>query len=140
MNVVDLADQRRAAYTALRRSWRNWLSLFWFLLDMSIVNVHILFTLKRHKTFVARIDGGNIRPNLVGKHELRCDYTANTFRLEVAEHLLSHPARPKPRIRTTYKKKTTAIYFSKHRKSLATQPVVEKGPGGGRGLRTTLAR
>ena len=70
-------------------------------------------------------------------HELRRDRSANKPRLEVAEHRrLPGPASSnlkKPRIRTTYQKKTTKIYFSKHRRLVAAQAAVERGPGGDSG-------
>ena len=120
MNGVNLADQRRAAYTTHQRSRRNWMSLFRSLLDISIVNAHILFTPKRHARFVAGIDSGDIPPDLAGTHELGRDYTANKFRLEVAEHLPPLSARlKKPRIRTSYEKKATKICFSKCRRFVA---------------------
>ena len=69
-------------------------------------------------------------------HELGRDRSANKSRLEVAEHRrLPGPASnlKKPRIRTTYQKKTTKIYFSKHRRLVAAQAAVERGPGGDSG-------
>lgn len=96
---------------------------------ISIVNAHILFMLKPQAAFVAGVGSGDIPPNLVRKHEL--DYTAGEFRLEGAKHLLPGPAKSKkPRIRTTYKKKITAVYFSKYHKFVAAQAEVERGPGG----------
>lgn len=79
MNGVDLADQRRAAYTTHQRSQRNWMSLFWFLLDISLVNAHILFLLRRHTAFLVGIDSGDIQPELVGTHQLGRDYSAERF-------------------------------------------------------------
>ena len=87
MNGVDLADQRRAAYTTHQRTRRNWMGLFWFLLDLSAVNTYILF-LKRHAAFMTGIDCGEIQPDSVGAHELGRDYPAMKFCLEVAKHLL----------------------------------------------------
>jgi len=44
INSVDLADQHSAAYTTHVRACRNWLCLFYFLLDISLFNASILFT------------------------------------------------------------------------------------------------
>ena len=56
MSGIDLADQRRAAYTTHQRTRRNWMSLLWLLLNLSIINTHILFLLKRHAAFVKGFD------------------------------------------------------------------------------------
>ena len=45
MGGVDQADQKRKAYSCSRKSEKWWYRLFWFLLDISIVNAHILSTL-----------------------------------------------------------------------------------------------
>ena len=43
MGGVDLADQMRKAYTCTRKSKKKWyMRLFWYLLDLSIVNAYIL--------------------------------------------------------------------------------------------------
>jgi len=39
MNGVDLADQRRSTYTTHQRTRRNWPCLFFFLLDITLVNI-----------------------------------------------------------------------------------------------------
>jgi len=44
MGGVDRFDQRRQVYSVSRRSRRWWLRLFYFLLDASLVNAHILYT------------------------------------------------------------------------------------------------
>ena len=92
------------------------MGLFWFLLDLSIVNTHILF-LKRHAAFTTGIDCGDIQPNSVGAYELGCDYPAMKFRLEVAKHLLPTGAAKGPKIqsRSDYKRKISRIYFTRHR-------------------------
>lgn len=45
MGGVDQADQKRKAYSCSRKSEKWWCRLFWFLLDVSVVNAHILSTL-----------------------------------------------------------------------------------------------
>ena len=45
MGGVDLADQKRKAYTCSRKSEKWWFRLFWFLLDIAIVKAHIISTL-----------------------------------------------------------------------------------------------
>ena len=60
MNSVDLADQRRAGYTTHIRACRNWLCLFYFLLDISLVNSHILYVHARAAAFNRKLDGGEI--------------------------------------------------------------------------------
>ena len=45
MGGVDLADQKRKAYTCSRKSEKWWFRLFWFLVDISVVNAHILSVL-----------------------------------------------------------------------------------------------
>jgi len=58
INGVDRADQLRASYPSQLKVQRNWLPLFYWLLDTSIVNSFILFRLlhpqARHRAF--RID------------------------------------------------------------------------------------
>jgi hypothetical protein len=56
MNGVDLADQRRAAYTTHQRNRRNWLCLFYLLLDVSVVNSHLLYELASHEALITSID------------------------------------------------------------------------------------
>ena len=42
MGGVDLADQKRKAYTCSRKSKKWYMRLFWYVVDLSIVNAHIL--------------------------------------------------------------------------------------------------
>ena len=43
MGGVDPTDQMRKAYTCTRKSKKKWyMRLFWYLLDLSIVNAYIL--------------------------------------------------------------------------------------------------
>ena len=120
MNSVDLADQRRAAYTTHVRACRNWLSLFYFLLDISLVNSHILFTHARKDAFNRKLDNGEISANQILLHELGRPYPVELFRRQLVKQL----ARPLPstqpkriRVRRTYTKKSGRLYFSKYNRS-----------------------
>lgn len=42
MGGVDQADQKRKSYSCSRKSEKWWCRIFWFLLDISVVNAHIL--------------------------------------------------------------------------------------------------
>ena len=42
MGAVDIADQMRKAHSCKRRSRKWWLPLFYFLVDISLANSHIL--------------------------------------------------------------------------------------------------
>ena len=43
MGVVDLADQLQGTYTCSRKSRTRWyMHLFWFFLDLSVINAYIL--------------------------------------------------------------------------------------------------
>ena len=42
MGGVDLADQKRKAYTCTKKSKKWYMRLFWYLIDIAIVNAHIL--------------------------------------------------------------------------------------------------
>ena len=44
MGGVDRADQRIGCYSVSRRSRRWWLRIFYYMLDMAVVNAHILHT------------------------------------------------------------------------------------------------
>jgi len=44
MGGVDRADQHIGAYSATRRSRRWWLRILYYLLDVAIVNAHILYS------------------------------------------------------------------------------------------------
>jgi len=43
MGGVDIADQLWASYTTHRKCWRNWLSLWFWLLDITMVNSYFLY-------------------------------------------------------------------------------------------------
>ncbi|PSN41369.1 hypothetical protein C0J52_19114 [Blattella germanica] len=45
MGCVDKADMLRSLYTIDRKAKRSWLRLFWYFVDVSIVNSFILYTL-----------------------------------------------------------------------------------------------
>ena len=42
MGGVDLADQKRKAYSCTRKSTKWYMRLFWYLVDIAIVNGHVL--------------------------------------------------------------------------------------------------
>ena len=125
MNAVDLADQRRAAYTVHQRARRNWLSLFFWLLDISLVNAHLLYELARYEQFSSAIDAGTIMLNQITSHPLGKSCEPVKFHQILAKQLLPAPfsnqilvgggwARPRARgpagrIRRTYIKKTGRI-------------------------------
>ena len=75
MGGVDLNDQQRNYYAVGRKSRKWWRSLLWFLVDVSIVNAHILETeAENHRT----------RPQLQFRVEL-----AKTLVGEFSSHSLS---------------------------------------------------
>ena len=80
MNSVDLADQRQAAYTTHIQACRNWLCLTYFLLDISLVNSHILYTHARREEFNRQLDNGDIQPDQILLHELARPYPVELFR------------------------------------------------------------
>ena len=101
MNGVDIADQLRSSYPTQLKALRNWLPLFFWLLDTTIVNSFILYRLERPHS----------------RHR--------TFRTDLAHSLLALSQQPrKPRIRTTYKRKTNTPYTSKYKRDL---PPVSQG-------------
>jgi len=132
MNAVDLADQRQAAYSVHQRTRRSWVSLFYFLLNISLVNAHILFELARQERFVAGFNSQTIKATESSSHPLSKPYAPLKFRRELVHQLTPSP-RPrstslkKARIRRTYSKKTGQVYFSKYRRytphALATGPL-----------------
>lgn len=74
MGGVDLADQKRKLYTCTRKSTKWYMRLFWYLVDMAIVNAHILECESQNETKRSQKD----------------------FRLELASHLMScHSSRKK---------------------------------------------
>lgn len=79
MNSVDLADQRRAGYTTHIRAYRNWLCLFFFLLNISLINSHILYVHARAEAFNSKLDAGKIQPDQILLHELARPYSAELF-------------------------------------------------------------
>ena len=102
MNGVDRADQLRAYYSTQLKALRNWLPLFFWILDTSIVNALILFQIFHPTT------------------------THRQFRLDLVKGLFKAATKiAKPRIRTTYKQKTPTLYRSKHQKTL---PPLAPGP------------
>ena len=96
MNGVDIADQLRSSYPTQLKALRNWLPLFFWLLDTSIVNSFILYRLEK--------------PNA----------SHRTFRIELATHLYTccKKSTPLPRVRRTYKRKTQVPYASKYDQNL----------------------
>lgn len=74
MGGVDLADQKRKAYSCTRKSTKWYMRLFWFLVDVSIVNAHILESESQNCKKKSQKD----------------------FRLELSSHLIScHSSRRK---------------------------------------------
>ena len=126
MNAVDLADQRRAAYTVHQRARRNWLSLFFWFLDVSLVNAHLLYELARQEQFSKVVDAGSIALNQVASHPLGKCCEPVKFREVLAKQLLPAPFKSPNRvvrIRRTYIKKTAKIYFSRHARDLPLAPI-----------------
>lgn len=128
MNAVDLADQRRAAYTVHQRARRNWLSLFFWLVDISLVNTHLLYELARQEQFTHAIDVGTITLDQITSHPFgKCCEPAK-FREVLVKQLLPAPFSNRiGRIRRTYMKKSKQIYFSKHAQGL---PPIRQQPTG----------
>ena len=48
MGGVDVADAKRKAYSCSRRSRKWWLRLFYFVIDVCVVNTHILHNETKH--------------------------------------------------------------------------------------------
>ena len=112
MNGIDVADQCRAAYTAHHPTRRNWMCLFFFLLDVSLINAHLLFKLAQTEVFIGGIDTRDIRFDQTAIHKLE-QHPPDRFRREIAEHLLlpdPQAKNPTPRLHT---KKAARIYLSK---------------------------
>jgi hypothetical protein len=114
MNGVDLADQRRAAYSTHQRTRRNWLCLFFFLLDVSLVNSHILMQLARDEVFLEAIDAG-CNPTVAPFRQV-C--SAASFRRLLAKELMGTKVPKKQRARRTYVKKTDRFVFHARTKGL----------------------
>ena len=98
MNGVDRADQLWASFPTQLKAQPNWLPLFHWLLDTSIVNSFILF---RHLNPQAR------------HRAFRLDLVQSLYTYSVSFSPIT-PIKPP----TGYSKKTTTIYSSKHRKAL----------------------
>jgi len=134
MNSVDLADQRRAAYTTHVRACRNWLCLFYFLLDISLVNAHILYIHTRQEEFNRKLDNGDIRPDQILLHELARPYSVELFRRQLIRQLalpssLTSRQPKRIQVRRTYKKKSNQLYFSKYNPSGQLQQATRQGVG-----------
>ncbi|RPB02906.1 hypothetical protein L873DRAFT_1761793 [Choiromyces venosus 120613-1] len=95
MNGVNLADQLCASYPTQLTSLHNWLPLFFWILDTSVINSFILYCLSH--------------PN-AKHHQFHLDLLTALFK--------DSKKKPKPRIQTTYKKKTTRQYRPKYQTSL----------------------
>lgn len=75
MGGVDSADAKRKAYSCSRRSKKWWCRLFYFVLDVSIVNAHIIQSETNHQ---AKMDGKTFRLELV--RELLSCYNSRKHR------------------------------------------------------------
>ena len=84
MGGVDLADQKRKAYSCTRKSTKWYMRLFWYLVDIAIVNGHIL-----------QLESGNYRK--LSQKDFQCrKQSQKDLRLELASHLIScHSSRRK---------------------------------------------
>jgi len=98
MNGVDLADQRRSTYTTHQRTRRNWPCLFFFLLDITLVNAHLIIELARSQQ----------------SDTITRPYSAVRFRRILVNQLLATQM-SSGKIRRTHVKKTRQIRFSKYR-------------------------
>ena len=131
--AVDLADQRRAAYTVHQRARRNWLPILFLLLDISLVNAHLLHELARQEQFTHAIDAGTITLDQITSHPLGKYCEPAKFREVLVKQLLPAPFSNRiGRIRRTYIKKSTQIYFSKYAQDLPPirqQPTARSTPG-----------
>ena len=121
MNSVDLADQHYAGYTTHIRACRNWLCLFYFLLNISLVNSHILYIHVQAAAFNRKLDTGEIQPDQILLDELALPYSAELFRRQLVKQLVSTTTtikKPKRfRMRRTYHKKSHQLYFFKYNRS-----------------------
>ena len=77
MGGVDVADAKRKAYSCSRRSRKWWLGLFYFVIDVCVVNAHILHNETKH---VAKLN-------------------QKIFRLEIAREMLARHSSRKHRKR-----------------------------------------
>jgi len=97
MNGVNLADQRRSTYTTHQHTRHNWPCLFFFLLDITLVNAHLLIELARSQQ----------------SDTITCPYSAVRFRYILVNQLLATQMRS-GKIRRTHIQKTQQIQFSKY--------------------------
>ncbi|PWW73360.1 hypothetical protein C7212DRAFT_235784 [Tuber magnatum] len=61
MGGVDIADQCRAGFTTYQCALCNWLVFFYFFLDISSSNTHILINLTRTKQLNQLLNSGQLR-------------------------------------------------------------------------------
>jgi hypothetical protein len=92
---------------------RNWLCLF-ILLDVSLVNSHILMQLARDEVFLEAIDAG-CNPTVAPFRQV-C--SAASFRRLLAKELIGTKVPKKQRARRTYVKKTDRFVFHARTKGL----------------------
>jgi len=101
MNGVDQADQLRASYPTQLKALSNWLPLFFWILDTSIVNSFLLYRFtypnEKHRQFCLNVVTG-------------------LFNDSQPKKLV------KPRIQTTYRKRTSTQYFTKYHHELPPLP------------------
>jgi len=129
MNGVDLADQRRAAYTTHQRTRRNWLALFFFLLDLSVTNAYLLFTIDRNNKLNQLIDCNLLEREDILAHPLSQPYSAELFRRILYKQLCASKRNIERHVRRKryYTTKTRRFYFTKYstRATCKTLPVME---------------
>jgi len=127
MNGVDLADQRRAAYTTHQRTRPNWLALFFFLPDLSITNSYLVFNMDRNKKLNQLIDLGLLKREDILSHSLSRAYSAELCRRLLYKQLCRGNGKPQRRVRREqyYKRMTQRSYFTKYSTRVIPQPPSE---------------
>ena len=154
MGGVDIADQRRAGilhrihnttftfindmntgYTTHQRALRNWLAFFYFFLDLSTTNAHILLNLARTSELNRLLDSGQLAEHDILSHPLARPIPAAEFRRMLFKQLgdrtlcttgkgregRARQIRYRPS--TRYRSKTSRTYFTKHH--TLQKPIVE---------------
>ena len=154
MGGVDIADQRRASmlhripntiitiinykntgYATHQRVLRNWLAFFFFFLDLSTTNAHILLNLARTSKLNQLLDSGQVAEHDILSHPLARPIPAAEFRRMLFKQLGGQapgttgnwrggrPRQIRYRPSTRYRSKTSRTYFTKH--SILQKPVGE---------------
>ncbi|RPA91437.1 hypothetical protein L873DRAFT_1714144, partial [Choiromyces venosus 120613-1] len=124
MGGVDIANQWHASYTTHQRALRNWLAFFYFFLDLSTTNAHILLNLTQMSELNWLLDSGQLVEHDILSHPLACPIPAVEFQRMLFKHLSDWTPSTKGRegrarqihyrLSIRYCSKTSCTYFTKH--------------------------